>query len=78
MHNARMLFCQQDYKGNGLVPSIEKFFAFASRHGQFIKDFLDNRFAGFFLGLGFVGGFLILRRKVVTQSSHGCHRIEIV
>ena len=27
-----------------------------SRHGQFIKDFLDDRFAGFFLGLGFVGG----------------------
>ena len=24
-----------------------------SRHGQFIKDFLDDRFAGFFLGLGF-------------------------
>jgi uncharacterized protein (DUF433 family) len=26
-----------------------------SRHRQFIKDFLDDRFAGFFLGLGFVG-----------------------
>ena len=26
---------------------------FNSRHGQFIKDFLDDRFAGFFLGLGF-------------------------
>ena len=23
-----------------------------SRHGQFIKDFLDDRFTGFFLGLG--------------------------
>jgi hypothetical protein len=27
--------------------------AFASRHGQFIKDFLDDRFAGFFPGPGF-------------------------
>ena len=26
-----------------------------SRHGQFIKDFLDDDFAGFFLGLGLVG-----------------------
>jgi uncharacterized protein (DUF433 family) len=26
---------------------------FFSRHRQFIKDFLDDRFAGFFLGLGF-------------------------
>ena len=52
--------------------------AFVSRHGQFIKDFLDDRFAGFFLGLGYAGGFLILRRKVVTQSSHGCHLIGIV
>ena len=26
-----------------------------SRHGQFIKDFLDDRFAGLFPGLGFVG-----------------------
>jgi hypothetical protein len=26
-----------------------------SRHRQFIKDFLDDRFAGLFLGLGFVG-----------------------
>jgi hypothetical protein len=53
--------------------------SFASRHGQFIKDFLDDRFAGFFLGPGFVGnGFLIPRPKVVTQSSHGCHGIEIV
>jgi hypothetical protein len=24
-----------------------------SRHGQFIKDFLDDRFAGFFPGPGF-------------------------
>jgi len=28
--------------------------AFASRHGQFIKDFLDDRFAGFHPGPGFV------------------------
>jgi hypothetical protein len=27
----------------------------SSRHRQFIKDFLDDRFAGLFLGLGFVG-----------------------
>jgi len=55
------------------------YFAFASRPGQFIKDFLDDRFTGFFPGLGFVGdGFLIPRPKVVTESSHGCHGIEIV
>jgi hypothetical protein len=28
--------------------------AFASRHGQFIKDLLDDRFAGFHPGPGFV------------------------
>jgi hypothetical protein len=27
----------------------------AGRPGQFINDFLDDRFAGFFPGLGFVG-----------------------
>jgi hypothetical protein len=33
----------------------------------------------FFPGPGFVGdGFLIPHPKVVTQSSHGCHGIEIV
>jgi hypothetical protein len=30
-----------------------KFLASFSRHGQFIKDFLDDRFAGFFPGPGF-------------------------
>ncbi len=51
---------------------------FVSRHGQFIKDFLDDRFAGFFLGLGLVGdgdamaqhvhadAFHVLRRHVAT------------
>jgi hypothetical protein len=29
--------------------------AFASRPGQFIKDFLADRFADFFPGLGFAG-----------------------
>jgi len=34
---------------------VENFLYSFSQHGQFIKDFLDDCFAGFFLGLGFVG-----------------------
>jgi hypothetical protein len=44
--------------------------AFASRHRQFIKDFLDDRFAGFFLGLGFVGD-----GHAVAQHVHACQRV---
>ncbi len=36
-----------------MLAAVQRFVSCFSRHGQFIKDFLDDRFAGFFLGLGF-------------------------
>jgi hypothetical protein len=51
-----------------------------SRHGQFIKDFPDDRFAGFFPGPGFTGDGDAWRRvcrKVARGSVFSTTKIII-
>ena len=59
----------------------------ASRHRQLIKDFLDDRFAGFFLGLGFVGGAGLLggcwqntrlRQRMAGAILHGMSNEQLL
>jgi len=40
-----------------------------SRHRQFIKDFLDDRFAGFFLRLGFVGDGQVVAKILCEMTA---------
>src|ERR1017187_5746897 len=51
--------------------------ASASRHGQFITDFLDDRFAGFFPGPGFVFSAPSARHKDSTPRRSEEHTSEL-
>src|SRR5271166_6949555 len=66
-----LLFWYDDKMFDGLCqPQGLVSFFIRSRHGQFIKDFLDDYFAGFFLGLGLVGDGHAVAQHVHADAFH--------